>query len=60
MMQETTLLNVKDVAGMLNLGVSTVWRHVKNGEMPKPIKIGRAVRWRTIDIQKWLDDRAAV
>lgn len=59
MMQETTLLNVKDVAVMLNLGVSTVWRHVKNGDVPKPIKIGRSVRWHQSDIDDWLADKSA-
>ncbi len=59
MTQENALLNVKEVAGMLNIGVSTIWRHVNNGQMPKPIKIGGSVRWRQTDIDQWIADLEA-
>ncbi|WP_299636349.1 helix-turn-helix domain-containing protein [uncultured Ruegeria sp.] len=54
MTQENTLLNVKDVAGMLNIGVSTVWRHAKSGNIPKPLRVGGSVRWRKSALEEWV------
>lgn len=45
------LMTVKDVAVTLNMGRATVWRLVKNGQLPKPIKIGNSTRWRRADIE---------
>lgn len=49
--QEKQLLTVKDVACTLNMGVTTVWRLTKNGDLPRPIKIGNATRWRRSEIE---------
>lgn len=59
MTQQPTLLDVKEVAGFLNIGVSTVWRHVKSGDIPKPLKIGRSVRWRKSTLDDWLERQEA-
>ncbi len=48
---ETELLRARDLAAVLNMGESSVWRHVKNGDIPKPIKIGGSTRWRRADIE---------
>lgn len=39
------LLNVKQVASTLGVSVPTVWRHVANGKLPAPCKVGGASRW---------------
>ncbi|MFN4160042.1 MAG: helix-turn-helix transcriptional regulator [Gemmobacter sp.] len=39
-------LTVKDMAARHGIGVSTVWRQVKAGNLPSPIKIGGSTRWR--------------
>lgn len=44
------LLTAKDVAARLSIGVSTVWRQVKHGNLPSPIRIGGSTRWRRADI----------
>lgn len=45
------LLRVGDVATMLDLGVSTIWRQVRKGQLPEPIQIGGSTRWRRADIE---------
>lgn len=45
------LLTAKDVAAQLSLGVSTIWRQVKRGNLPAPIRIGGSTRWRRADIE---------
>ena len=39
---------------------STLWRKVKAGEFPQPVKISRHITaWRVSDIQAWATDPAA-
>ncbi len=53
------LLRIQEVAMMLNLGESSVWRHVKNGDLPKPIKIGGTTRWRRETLEAWIASQEA-
>lgn len=45
------LLRVSDVAKILCLGVSSVWRLARNGQIPAPIRVGGSTRWRRADIE---------
>lgn len=48
------LLDVKQVAELLNIGVSTVWALVKEGRFPEPIRLtSRCSRWKRSDIVAW-------
>jgi excisionase family DNA binding protein len=49
-------LTVKDVAGRLKISIRKVFRLKASGELPPSIKIGRCLRWREADIDKWIDD----
>lgn len=49
-----TYLSVKQAAEYLGIGVSTIWRLSKNGDLPKPVRIGGATRWRLSDIEAQL------
>lgn len=42
-------VNVRELAEMLSLGQSTIWKHCKTGKLPKPFYVGRVARW-------WVDD----
>lgn len=33
-------------AGMLGISRATFWRRVKDGTLPKPIRLGGSTRWR--------------
>lgn len=46
-------------AGVLGVHRSTLWRWVRRGEMPPPIKLGpRVVGWRLETLKQFLSDRA--
>ena len=51
------MLSDKEVAAMLGIGVSTVWKKTNNPDsgFPQPFYITeRARRWRKSDILKWV------
>jgi len=51
------LLNSGQVAQWLNLAESTIRKWVHYGFIPC-VKVGGSVRFRTEDIEKWLQERA--
>ena len=53
------LLRVGDVAEILDLGVSTIWRQVRKGQLPAPLQIGGSTRWRRADIEALLQPKQA-
>ena len=54
------LLSVRDVAARIGVSHVSVWRFVKRGHLPKPMKIGtRLSRWKASDIEDFLDAAAA-
>ena len=51
------LYRVKTLSKKLDMGVSTIWKKVKEGNFPKPVSLGdRFTAWRSEDIQLWLDN----
>lgn len=48
------LLSVRQVAALLCLGERTVWKLSASGRMPAPLRIGRAVRWRRVDLERFI------
>lgn len=50
------LLNVKELAEMLNISVRQVWRLRDAGAMPSPLALGdgRCLRWDASVIQEWV------
>jgi prophage regulatory protein len=37
----------------------TIWRKIKSGEFPQPVRIGRSVYFSEREVQKWISDRLA-
>lgn len=50
-----TLLRDKEVAAQLGVSVPTFWRRVKDGTIPRPLKIGSLSRWQQSDIKAVID-----
>lgn len=49
-----TYLSVKSVSHRYDIGISTVWLRVKQGKLPKPIKLhGTSTRWQLNELEKW-------
>ena len=52
------LLRLSEVRTRTGLGRSTIYRKMRDGSFPEPLKIGaRAVRWRESEIEAWLAAR---
>lgn len=55
-----TLERQAAVIARVGFSRSTLWRMVKEGSFPKPMKIGvRALAWDTCDIDAWIEGRKA-
>jgi predicted DNA-binding transcriptional regulator AlpA len=46
------LLRDRDVAAALNISVRLVWKLAASGDLPVPMRLGRATRWRAEDIDR--------
>ena len=52
------MLKVSELSEFLGIAPSTVYRWVKEENLPKPYEMGEsAVRWRLSEIEAWLEDR---
>ena len=50
------LLTRRDVEKRLRLSRSAIYRHLRAGSLPLPLRIsGRAVRWRSSEIEAYID-----
>lgn len=60
---EKKLYNLTELSEVLMASPSTVRDHISRGLMgstlPQGFKVGRSWRWRIIDVENWLTDRAA-
>lgn len=55
----TKLLRKPAVLERVPWSDTTLWRQVKAGNFPAPIKISaNAVAWREADVEQWIADRA--
>jgi excisionase family DNA binding protein len=48
------LITVNELANQLGISVRTVWRLISSGEMVKPVRFGKNVRWRFDEIRQWI------
>lgn len=49
------LLARREVEELTGLSCSTLYKQMRSGDFPLPLKIGRSVRWRADEITTWLD-----
>lgn len=49
------LLDVRAVAKLLQVSSRHIFRLSDGGKMPRPLKLGGAVRWDRDEIQRWID-----
>ena len=50
------LLDVGEVAELLNCSRRHVYRLSDAGRMPPPVKLGALVRWRRAELLSWMED----
>jgi excisionase family DNA binding protein len=51
----TRLLTRADLSERLQISKRTISRMLSSGELPRPAKIGRLVRWRESDIAQFIE-----
>lgn len=49
------LLSARELAALLSISVPTVWRLRSMGKLPRAAKLGGSVRWRTEEINRWIE-----
>ncbi len=52
---EQLLISVDRVASLLDVSVRTVWRLRSCGQIPKPVKLGRSIRWNARELSEWIE-----
>lgn len=48
------LLDIKKLTAITSLSQSLIYKLIAENKFPKPVKIGRASRWRDSDIQDYI------
>lgn len=43
----------KSLAQRYDVSRATIWRWVREGNLPKPVKINGSTRWSSDDLEKW-------
>lgn len=56
--RDTRLLDVRQVAERYGVHRTTVWRWREAGRLPPPVTIGRVVRWRPDDLERFERENA--
>jgi len=49
------LLRLDQVAVILSVSKRQIWRMIANGDLPEPVKIGRASRMISSDVQAYIE-----
>ncbi len=52
------LMTLRELSGALRIHYETAARLVREGELPAPVSIGGARRWRAEDVARWIANRA--
>ena len=47
--------SAKELANRLGVSLRHIRRLDSAGKLPKPIRLGRSVRWPAVEIESWLD-----
>ncbi len=53
-----TLVDAKEIACFLGCSPKHVRRLAEQGRLPKPVKVGRLLRWPRQAIERWLESQA--
>jgi prophage regulatory protein len=57
-MEHRSFIRQKTLLPLLGFSAPTLWRKVKDGSFPKPIKLGdRMTAWRWEEVQAWMEAR---
>jgi len=52
-----TLLTLAQLCEALSLSSTTVYKLIRSGRFPAPIRVGKLSRWSSRDVDQWIADR---
>lgn len=55
MAAEVSFIPDCEAARRAGMSVATIWRKVKAGEFPTPVRIGRRTLWRSDEVTQWIE-----
>ena len=54
------IMRMDEVVQALQISRTTLWRRVRAGQFPPPLRLGgagsRAIGWRRTDVERWVDE----
>lgn len=53
--EDAVLITAAEAARLCGLGRSTWWRLHSSGQVPMPVKVGRATRWLRSEVLRWIE-----
>lgn len=54
-MPDDALLSVREIGALAGRSRSSVWRDVKEGYLPQPVRVGpKSARWRIKDVRRYM------
>jgi predicted DNA-binding transcriptional regulator AlpA len=53
--QVPQLLTIHELSGLLKISHRSIWRLVRQGQLPAPIRLGSSSRWRSDQIVVWIN-----
>jgi len=57
---QTGYIRQRQLLSLIPVSPATLWRWVKSGQFPKPVKLGsNTTAWRCEPVRQWLDAKAA-
>ncbi|BAF70436.1 helix-turn-helix transcriptional regulator [Nitratiruptor sp. SB155-2] len=57
-LQQDRLIDIKEVSSLIGMKKPTIYKYIRDGKFPKPIKIGiRASRWSFNEVMQWIEER---
>ena len=58
------ILRTPEVVRVTGLSKTTIWRRVRSGDFPAPVKLGspdsRSIGWRQEEIERWIGSRSVI
>lgn len=55
--RSVTLMSIRDITETLQRSRASVYRDIKNGDFPKPMKIGGSSRWHPSQVEGFIEAR---
>ena len=52
---EEKFITLHDVVQIVGFKKSTIYKMIRKGFFPPPVKIGRSSRWKLSDIKEWME-----